>query len=128
MQKNYCYLIFWILTSFFSLEVAAQAVTLSGTVKDATTQQGLPAVSLTVRGSTTVTFTDGSGNFHLRVSQLPVTLIFSSVGYETSEITVDHTSASIQVLLNTGSSLGQEVVVAATRTPQRILESPVSIE
>ncbi len=67
-------------------------------------------------------------DFTLAATSLPVTLTFSSVGFESKELSVSNASASIEVSLNPVTSLGQEVVVSATRTPQRILESPVTIE
>ncbi|HEY0434306.1 MAG TPA: TonB-dependent receptor plug domain-containing protein, partial [Chitinophagaceae bacterium] len=72
--------------------------------------------------------TDDRGNFRITVTALPVTLVFSSVGFEDQELTVSSNDQPVSVNLAAASTLGQEVVVAATRTPQRILESPVSIE
>src|SRR5215203_2161805 len=113
----------------FSFTTAyAQSVPLSGTVKNATTQEGVPAVSVTVKGDLQGTFTDATGGFKLNVPRLPVTLVFSSVGFEPREIVVDAATAPVQVSLTSVSTLGQEVVVSATRTSQRILESPVTIE
>src|SRR5215213_7349769 len=113
----------------FSLTTAyAQSVPLSGTVKNATTQEGVPAVSVTVKGGSQGTFTDATGGFKLNVPRLPVTLVFSSVGFEPREQTVDAASTPVEVSFTPMSTLGQEVVVSATRTPLRILESPVSIE
>ena len=64
----------------------------------------------------------------MSVPQLPVTLVFSSIGYETQELTVTDATSAIQIDFLPSSALGQEVVVSASRVPERILESPVSIE
>jgi outer membrane receptor protein involved in Fe transport len=112
----------------FSLTSWSQAVTLSGNVKNISSQQVVPAVSVIIKGTTQGTFTDEYGNFKITVPQLPVTLVFSSIGFEAKEIVVDNASSPIQVEFVPGSSLGQEVVVSASRVPERILESPVSIE
>ena len=96
-------------------------------IKNNSTKETLPAVSVLVKGTNQGTYTDSKGDFKLTVAKLPVTLVISSVGFEDKEISVTDASA-INVELTQASSLGQEVVVAATRTPQRILESPVSIE
>lgn len=112
----------------FSFTSWSQAVALSGNVKNASNQQGVPAVSITVKGSSQGTFTDDNGNFKLTVPSLPVTLVFSSIGFETQEVSVDNASAAISVAFEPASTLGQEVVVSASRVPERILESPVSIE
>jgi hypothetical protein len=112
-----------------SVMTFAQSATITGTVKNSTgAMEGVPAVSVTVRGGTQGVFTDASGNFKITVPALPVVLVFSSVGYEMQEVTVTSAASPITVDLIPGATLGQEVVVAATRTPQRILESPVSIE
>jgi outer membrane receptor protein involved in Fe transport len=85
-------------------------------------------VSVTVKGGTQGITTDASGSFTISGLSLPVNLVVSSVGFETRELTVTSAATRVDVNLNPTSSLGQEVVVSATRTPQRILESPVSIE
>jgi outer membrane receptor protein involved in Fe transport len=54
--------------------------------------------------------------------------VFTSVNYDTYEITVNDASKKIDVDFKPNTTLGTEVVVAATRTPTRILESPVTIE
>lgn len=107
----------------------AQGVTISGTVRNSAADgELLPAASITVKGGTAGTYSDQSGNFSLAVPRLPVTLVISSVGFETREVTVTDASSPVSIVLIPGVSLGQEVVVSATRTAQRILESPVSIE
>jgi hypothetical protein len=129
MRKSACFSAVLLAAFVFSLtNVFAQSVTVSGMVIHGTTQEGIPAVSVTVKGGTQGTFTDSKGDFKLTVPRLPVTLVVSSVGFETKELNVDNASTPVTVSLNATSSLGQEVVVSATRTPQRILESPVSIE
>ncbi|HEX4851504.1 MAG TPA: carboxypeptidase-like regulatory domain-containing protein, partial [Puia sp.] len=89
----------------------------------------VPSASVTIKGSTSGTVSDSRGNFKLTTNQAPpFTIVISSVGFETREIQVTDVSAPIQVEFSPTSSLGTEVVVSASRVPQRILESPVSIE
>jgi len=116
----------WMLPAFLQ----AQNVTISGQVKSAT-GESLGAVSVTLKGSPSGTFTDNKGNFNLSVpssTKFPATLIFSSVGYEILEVQASGAGAVSSVVMTQSSVLGSEVVVSATRTPTRILESPVSIE
>jgi outer membrane receptor protein involved in Fe transport len=111
--------------------VHAQNLTISGNVKSSTGSETLGSVSVTLKGSTTGTFTDNKGNFKLNVpasTKFPVTLLFSSIGYGISEVSVAAAGEIPTVSLNPSSILGEEVVVSATRTPTKILESPVSIE
>src|SRR5690606_36735495 len=69
------------------------------------------------------------GEFSLKVSKLPVTLVFTSAGgYEEYEMIVNDANARVDIELKPSSTLGEEVVVATTRTPTRILEAPVTIE
>lgn len=113
--------------SFSITTVFAQSVTITGSIRNGVNQEGIQAVSVTVKGGSQGTFTDATGNFRITVPRLPVTLVISSIGFEAKEVVVNDASA-VQVSLAPASTLGQEVVVSATRTPQRILESPVSIE
>ncbi len=127
MRKRACFLVAVIATCLFSFTSFAQT-SVSGTVKNNTTGEAVPAVSVTVKGTTQGTFTDQDGNFTLKVAKLPVTLVFSSVGYDSHEATVSSAAASVDVSFKPNPLLGQEIVVSANRTPQRILESPVTVE
>ncbi len=118
---------FAVFAVFFSITSFSQSVRLSGSVKDSSNQQSVQAVSVTVKGSSLGTYTDANGNFQLTVPGLPVTLVVSSIGFEAQEVNVDNASA-ISIDFIPASSLGQEVVVSASRTPERILESPVTVE
>ena len=128
MRRSLRFLTLSFVATLFSLAALAQGITLTGKVKNISSQEATPAVSIMVKGSTMGAFTDENGNFKLTVSKLPVTLIVSSVGFETKEVTVTNATDVIQVDVVPSSALGQEVVVSATRTPERILESPVTVE
>ena len=107
---------------------AQSASTITGTVKNANTSESLSAVTVTVKGGTAGTFTDDKGNFKLSVTKFPVTLVISSVGFESKEVVVSNSKANVAVSLTQGYVLGSDVVVSASRVAERILESPVSIE
>jgi outer membrane receptor protein involved in Fe transport len=84
-----------------------------------------------IKGGTRGTYTDNHGNFKLNVNQaVPFTIIISSVGFETKEFVVESASSGtgIMVELKPASIMATEVVVSATRSQIRNLESPVSIE
>ncbi len=109
--------------------VAQQTTTVSGSVKNASSKEALSAVSVTIKGGTVGTFTDDKGNFKFTtVQKPPFTLLISSVGYASKEVTVKGANDVISVDLTPSFTLGDEVVVSASRVPERILESPVSIE
>ncbi len=114
---------------FFKISSFAQSATISGTVKNNFSKENISAVSIVVKGTTLGTFTDDRGNFKITGTlNFPVTLIITSIGYASKEITVASASEIVKVSLDPASSLAQEVVVSASRLPERILESPVSID
>src|ERR1044072_5906084 len=126
MRKSHLYFVAWLIACILSISAFAQNVTLTGSIRNGSTKETLPAVSVVIKGTSQGTYTDSKGDFKLTVAKLPVTLVISSVGFEEKEISVTD-AAGIDVELSPAATLGQEVVVAATRTPHRILESPVSI-
>lgn len=128
MRKSYRFLVICLIASLSSFSSFAQTVVISGNVRNSASKDLVPAVSVVVKGSSQGTYTNSDGAFNLSVPKLPVTLVFSSVGYEPMEVTVTDASTKLEVDFKPASTLGQEVVVAANRTPTRILESPVTIE
>ena len=96
---------------------AQNASTVNGTVKNSNTAEGLSAVSVTVKGTTTGTFTDDKGSFRINVAKTPVTLIFSSVGYSDKEVVIASITPKLEVSLTPSFVLGSEVVVAASANP-----------
>ena len=108
---------------------AQNASSVSGTVKNASTSETVAAVSVTLKGNNSGTYTDDKGNFKLTVTQkAPYTLVFSSVGFTNKEVVVNANTGSLSVSLTPAYVLGSDVVVAASRVAEKILESPVTIE
>lgn len=123
-----CLCSFLLLLNFCSVVQARQQTTITGTVTDKATNEGLSFVTVAVKGAQSGTYTDMHGNFKFRTTRsLPLVLVFSSVGYRNEEVTVSDQSP-VEVKLTAAEILGQEVVVAASRVTQSILQSPVSIE
>jgi len=108
---------------------AQQTTTVTGSVKNSKSREGISAVSVTIKNGTAGTFTDDKGQFKFStIQKLPFTLVFSSVGYANKEVSVTTDNQVVNVDIDPSFTLGDEVVVAASRVPERILESPVSIE
>jgi outer membrane receptor protein involved in Fe transport len=117
------------LTCLIAFTGYAQSVTITGTVTNKSTGEGVPAVSITIKGTSLGVYTDEKGNFRLITGQKPpFTLLFSSVGYDNQEANVTSGGQVVNVSMVASYKLGEEIVVAASRVPERILESPVSIE
>src|ERR1700748_3303366 len=123
MRKSLRMLAALLLGLFVSIAAIAQNFTISGTVKNSTSKEVVPAVSVTIKGTSIGTFTDEKGNFKLSTSQKPpLTLVFTSIGFQPQEVVVNSAnSPAIQVSFVPASSLGAEVVVSASRVPERIL-------
>ena len=129
MKPVFKFVFLFVLGSFLTGAAFAQSSVLSGTVKNSKTKESLSAISVTVKGGNAGTYTDDRGNFKFTtVQKFPVTLIFSSIGFTSKEVVVNSASKPMDVELAPSYTLGEEVVVAASRVPERILESPVSIE
>lgn len=128
MGKSSRFLAASIIASLFSVVVFAQNVTISGTVRNSSSKEVVPAVSVIVKGTSIGTYTDDKGNFKINVAAVPVTLVFTAASFEPYEVTVNDASAKVDVNFNPAVKLGDEVVLSANRTPTRILEAPVTVE
>jgi TonB-dependent starch-binding outer membrane protein SusC len=87
----------------------AQDIEVTGTVKDQTTGETLPGVSVAVKGTQTGTMTDADGKYTLR-AQLGATLVFSFIGYENSEVVVGN-NTTVNVELKEAALMLDEVVM-----------------
>lgn len=128
MRKSYRYFAMLLAALICTLGAFAQTV-ITGSVRNGSSKETVPAVSVTIKGSSIGTFTDSKGDFKLTTNQKPpFTLVISSVGFDSKEVTVNSAGFVEPIDLTPSATLGTEVVVSASRVPERILESPVSIE
>jgi outer membrane receptor protein involved in Fe transport len=101
--------------------------TITGSVLD-DNGQPIPGANIIVLGTSSGTVTDFDGNFSLTYSQNPpFSVQASSVGFETIIEDVTSNNQKINFVLKEGTAL-DEVVISASRTPERIFESPVTVE
>jgi outer membrane receptor protein involved in Fe transport len=128
MRKSCRFLAVSLLAGLFSIAAIAQTSTISGTVRNSSSKEVVPAVSVIVKGTSLGTFTNSNGEFSIRVPKLPVVLVFTSVNYDTYEVTVNDASAKIDVDFKANTTLGTEVVVATNRIPQRLIDANVTVE
>ncbi|QCX40185.1 TonB-dependent receptor [Aureibaculum algae] len=106
--------------------IGAQTV-VSGTVTDSNGDP-VPGANIIVVGSTIGTATDFDGLYTLKVDQSPPFSIQASfLGLESVTAEVTMATQTLDFMLNESNQL-DEVVISASRTPERILESPVTIE
>ncbi|MEO0572408.1 MAG: TonB-dependent receptor, partial [Bacteroidota bacterium] len=72
---------------------------------------------------------DFDGNFTLSTSATPpFQLRITSIGYSEVVIDVTANNQNLNIILTEVSTFLDEIVVSASRTPERIFESPVSVE
>nr|WP_315205345.1 TonB-dependent receptor [uncultured Flavobacterium sp.] len=119
------YLLF--LSLFFcSLTFAQNSI--SGIVTDSNNQP-IPGANIKIVGDSSATITNLDGSFTLQSSKKPPFVIeVSSVGFTSQKISVSSASQKIAVKLLDEENKLDEIVVSASRTPERVLESPVTIE
>lgn len=90
--------------------------------------QPLTGASIMVVGTSTGTITDFDGNYSLVVKQAPpFTVQVSSIGFKTATQQVTTNPQTLDFVLSESNAL-DEVVISASRTPESIRESPVTIE
>ncbi len=79
--------------------------------------------------TTTGSVSDFNGEFSIDVdAKPPFSLTVSSIGFETTTITVSAADASFTVTLSDSENLLDEVILSASRTAQSLFESPVTVE
>jgi outer membrane receptor protein involved in Fe transport len=115
-----------ILLLFFCAFCYAQT-SVNGTVTD-DSGQPLPGANVIVVGTSTGAITDFDGAYRITIDQAPpFSIQVSSVGFETVTKEVTTNPQTVDFILKEGNEL-DEVVISASRTPERIFESPVTVE
>ncbi len=99
--------------------------TVNGQVKDKN-GDGLAGVSVTIKGTTTGTVTDGGGRFKLNVPASSTTLVFSYLGFKTREIMLTERLDIDVVLEEDLGKLDEVVVIGYGTTTQRNSTGTVS--
>ncbi|WP_378179539.1 TonB-dependent receptor [Aquimarina sp. SS2-1] len=101
--------------------------TINGVVID-DFNQPIPGANISLKGEAIGTVTDFDGLFSLTVSKKPpFTITASSIGYESGSFEVTSEDQEVVIVLTEGNVLDL-IVISASRAPERLFESPVSIE
>lgn len=121
-----------LLSVVFALFVGSVMVaqtTISGVVTEAKTEQPIPGANIKVVGKSIGTTTDFDGNFSFTVNQDPPFAIeVSLIGFSSTKVDITKNNQNVSVSLAEAATVLDEIVVSASRTPERVLESPVTIE
>ncbi len=118
--------IYLFILSLFFCGISLAQTTISGTVKDSKNQP-VAGANVKVVGESSSTFTDFDGTFTLKAKKASPSVEVTMVGYAT-KLTQIPTSGNLVIVLQAEDTKLNEIVVSASRTPERVLESPVTIE
>lgn len=85
-------------------------IQVTGTVTSSTSNEGIPGVSVTLKGTTKGTVSDAKGAFSITAENASSVLVFSMIGYTTKEVKVGNNTI-VNVALEESESILNEVVV-----------------
>lgn len=112
--------------------LVAQSSSLSGTVTDQDSKEPLTGANIIVNGTTKGAVTDYNGDYSINgLSEGSYEIIVSYLGYSTLTETVEiygSEPVTLNLQMTEGVSFGAEVVVSGSRRPEKITESPATIE
>ena len=94
---------------FFS-QVFAQTINVSGKVTNRATGEALSQATVQIKGTTTASTTDASGNFSIAAPS-GATLVVSFIGMAQQEVTVSPSATSLAIELDPLPNSMNEVVV-----------------
>jgi TonB-linked SusC/RagA family outer membrane protein len=103
----------WAIFMFLTLMVGVafgQGRVISGTIKDADSGESLPGVSILIKGTNSGTSSAADGTFQLALTSEDDVLVFSFVGFKTTEIAVKGMT-NISVSLESDITALEEVVI-----------------
>lgn len=120
--------IYLCILSLFICSITFAQTTVSGSVKDSKNEP-IPGANIKVEGESTGTISDGDGKFTLSTSKKPpFNLEISSIGFGTQKISITSNNQKVTSVLADEETQLDEIVVSASRTPERLRESPVTVE
>ena len=111
MRNSTIQKLLWLLFIVSPFLVQAQERRVTGKVTDAETGDNIPGVNVLVKGSTVGTSTDANGGYQLVVPSDNAILVFSFIGYASSEVAVGNQTIIDQKLQADTKSLEEVVVV-----------------
>jgi TonB-dependent starch-binding outer membrane protein SusC len=96
-----------------------QSLTITGVIKDASTQETFPGVNVIVKGTTNGTVTDANGAYSIAHVTNGDVLVFTFVGYVNQEIAVDGKTV-IDVALVGDTKMLSEIVIVGYGAQEKV--------
>ena len=117
-----------ILLTLFFCSISFAQTTITGKVAD-NTNQPIPGANIKIVGEDIGTTTDFDGNFTLTTQKKPpFTIEISSIGFSTKREEIKSNNQKVSAVLAEEETRLDEIVISASRAPERVRESPVTIE
>lgn len=111
---------------FFSASVWAQEIDVSGKVISKSDGLPIPGVSVQIEGTKIGVATDQNGAFRIKVPKSGTVLIFSQIGMETQNFTVNNNQPINIVLTEQTSGLGEVVVIGYGTQKKSVVTGAIS--
>jgi outer membrane receptor protein involved in Fe transport len=120
--------IYYFILTLFICSISFAQTTISGSVKDPNNGP-IPGANITIKGDNAGATSDADGKFTITTTKKPpFTIEISSIGYGVKTVEITSASQKVQTILEEEKTALDEIVVSASRTPETIRESPVTIE
>lgn len=117
--------------TLLSVSIFAQGGSIAGTVTDSETGEALIGANVVIKGTTNGDVTDPSGKFEIKgLADGTYVVVASFVGFQAIEqsVSVSGSTVTIDFQLEEGTVFGEEVVISGSRQPEKITETPATIE
>ena len=117
-----------LILSLFFCAIAFAQNTITGSVTERNNQP-ISGANIKVVGAKSGAVSDADGKFILTSALKPPFIIeVSSIGHQTKKVSITSNNQNVIIKLSDSQTTLDEVVISASRTPERVLESPVTIE
>jgi len=127
MKTNFLFKTAILFSAMLFLNSSYAQNTLTGSVVD-DSNQPLPGVNIIIQGTSIGTTTDFDGNFSFKTdNQIPLSIEASYLGFNTQIIEVNSANQILSITLESGNSYLDEIIVSASRKPEKVLNAPASV-
>lgn len=118
----------WILLLLAGPALSSSAqIVIRGSISDASNNQTLPGVNISLKGTILGTVTDVDGRYTISVKSENDVLVFSFIGYRTQEIVVGTLSQIDVAMVQDVIDLGEMVVMGYSEQSKREIASAVAV-
>jgi TonB-linked SusC/RagA family outer membrane protein len=102
----------WLVVLALFLPCVIIAQNISGTTTDKTTRLAIPGISVLVKGTSNGVTSDFNGNFSIKIDSFPAVLIFSYLGYEYKEMSVNSATSTLIVKMSESATALDQIIVS----------------